>query len=383
MNKYVNIRCLFVAYTDRLKDSVKYIYENMCSGTSNYDGSSTAGAGTAAKAAAADDIDAQLNGVAAVNDDGEDNVLATAGYYDWQKGQVNQNNSLDYYRMKLLIRKLYDDEVGVDRLIKFPEARYVDFRVFKEVFWKEYLEKKLKVSAPSREDAKITIYVDVATAWTQIYSYIKGSVDTFISGDDNKFGRRELSRDNYVGFKIIEKNRCRIDSEHRERAYDIYEQYRLWLGKEYKGWDETDIVMEVLKTLNVHLSQGRERKYHKIYVDEVQDFTQAELGVLILASGRDSTALFMAGDSAQSINTGVAFRFEDVRSCFNKLKIGKSEDRLEHKETLTTNFRSHQGILKTASFVLNLAKKEHPGCLDNLTADMGLASKFNFDNTNY
>lgn len=245
----------------------------------------------------------------------------------------------------------------------------------------EKVDKKLKLPAISVKDPNKKILVDAVTAWTQIYSFIKGSVDTFKVGETNTYGHRELSRDVYTDTSptaVIAQNRSRIDTEHRERAYNIYEHYRRWLGEDVKGWDETDIVMTVLQRLHERLSEGEAPKYHKIYVDEIQDFTQSEIAVLILASGRDSKALFMAGDSAQSINTGVAFRFEDVRTCFDKLKPTNSKDKMDKKETLTTNFRSHQGILKVANIVLSVAKEFYRGCLDNLTPDFGLASKCDY-----
>ena len=49
-----------------------------------------------------------------------------------------------------------------------------------------------------------------------------------------------------------------------------------------------------------------------LFVDEVQDFTQAETFVMAKLC-RDPNNLFLAGDTAQSIAVGVDFRFTDVR----------------------------------------------------------------------
>jgi len=43
---------------------------------------------------------------------------------------------------------------------------------------------------------------------------------------------------------------------------------------------------------------GERLSYSKIYVDEVQDLTQAEIAMLFMLS--DSRSLFLAGDTAQS-----------------------------------------------------------------------------------
>ena len=405
MHRAGKLRCLFVAYTDRLKDSVKYIYENMCSGSTDYEGATRTNNNNTAATAVSNfenvDNDAQYNGEAALGTGtvaiDDENIVATAGYFEWQRGQINRDSTLDYYRMKLLVRKLYDDLVLAnkkkninrlrDRNIDFPEAKYIDFKRFKEEFWNLKLDKKYhEPSAASgykgknkdKDKAKDKDpYVDAGTVWTQIYSYIKGSVDTYKHGEEDEYKHRALPRAYYIDFEKLSKNRCRLDKAHRETAYTIYRYYSAWLGydKEHGAgyWDETDLVMSVLIEMDRQLKEGAQCKYDKIYIDEVQDFTQAELGILVLASGRDSKALFMAGDSAQTINTGVAFRFEDVRTCFHELKHDGSDDKIDRRETLTTNFRSHQGILLLASFVLNIVKEEYPGCLDEMKADMGLA----------
>jgi len=44
----------------------------------------------------------------------------------------------------------------------------------------------------------------------------------------------------------------------------------------------------------------------------VQDLTQAEITMLFMLS--DSRSLFLAGDTAQSVMEGVAFRFSKLRS---------------------------------------------------------------------
>ena len=49
----------------------------------------------------------------------------------------------------------------------------------------------------------------------------------------------------------------------------------------------------------------------------MQDLTSAELALLVKMSS--SGILFLAGDPAQSVEEGVDFRFEEVRSVFHKL----------------------------------------------------------------
>ena len=53
----------------------------------------------------------------------------------------------------------------------------------------------------------------------------------------------------------------------------------------------------------------------EIYVDETQDFTQAEL-YLLLRICKNPNNMFLTGDTAQSIMRGISFRFKDLSSLF-------------------------------------------------------------------
>jgi superfamily I DNA/RNA helicase len=103
-----------------------------------------------------------------------------------------------------------------------------------------------------------------------------------------------------------------------------------------------------------------------VYVDEVQDLTSAELALLVKMSA--SGILFLAGDPAQSVEEGVAFRFEDVRSVFYEL-TGRAPTK---PLTLTLNFRSHTGILDAAGVLLEWLFDYFPGSCKKLPQDDGL-----------
>ena len=58
-------------------------------------------------------------------------------------------------------------------------------------------------------------------------------------------------------------------------------------------------------------------KFDRVYVDEMQDLTSAELALLVKMS--TSGILFPAGDPALSVEEGVDFRSQDVRCVFSEL----------------------------------------------------------------
>ena len=117
---------------------------------------------------------------------------------------------------------------------------------------------------------------------------------------------------------------------------------------------------------------GREARlsYDRVYVDEVQDNTQAEIGLFLLVAGLNADALFLAGDPAQSVVEGVDFRFEEVRGVIHAL--GRDGARIERPMKLETNFRSHSGILNVAAFVLDRMFGAYPESALLLPKDEGL-----------
>ena len=117
---------------------------------------------------------------------------------------------------------------------------------------------------------------------------------------------------------------------------------------------------------------GREARlsYDKVYVDEVQDNTQAEIGLFLLVARLNTDALFLAGDPAQSVVEGVDFRFEEVRGVVHAL--GRDGARIERPMKLETNFRSHSGILNVAAFVLDRMFGAYPESALLLPKDEGL-----------
>jgi hypothetical protein len=204
-----------------------------------------------------------------------------------------------------------------------------------------------------------TFELDALIVWSQIRSFIKGSVEAVKAG-------RPLTRDEYL---CLGKSRCRLSKIQRATAYSAYEVYQSFMKSQPDLWDETDRIFEILKAISKASPEDLSKMSSEtVYVDEVQDFSQAELS-LFFYLGRPG-GLFLAGDTAQSVSLGVDFRFEDVRS------IGFTifEDRKyvpDKPVTVAVNFRSHSGILKVAAGVLDLMFEAFPNCANTLPPDVG------------
>ncbi|KAL7543061.1 hypothetical protein ACHAXR_012566 [Thalassiosira sp. AJA248-18] len=200
-----------------------------------------------------------------------------------------------------------------------------------------------------------------------IRTFIKGSIEAFQSPNGI------LPIDCFLAVEKLGKNRCRVPVDLRSYIYDLflkYETYKNELGL----WDDCDRMRHVLSRLNKSKATGSsefdEVSKSKIYVDEIQDYTQLECLLFFYLGGPGG--LFLAGDPAQSVVEGTEFRFEEIRSV--GFFVAGSERRLiPHKpRIITVNFRSHAGILNTAGAFLDLLFKYFPGNAKQLKKDRGL-----------
>jgi hypothetical protein len=211
-------------------------------------------------------------------------------------------------------------------------------------------------------------YLDPSVVWVQIRSFIKGSIEAAIAG-------RPLTLDEYLA---LSSGRCRLTPDQRREAYATFEMYEGQL-RQAGLWDESGRALDTLSKWLPSLRGGRpgivggpvhSAPYDRVYVDEVQDCTQAEIALFVVAAGMDMQALFLAGDPAQAVAEGVDFRFEEVRSVVYSLSNGL--ERLERPVKLAVNYRSHAGILNCAAGILSKMFALFPGSAKVLEPDKGL-----------
>ncbi|WAR27596.1 TRNK1-like protein [Mya arenaria] len=202
--------------------------------------------------------------------------------------------------------------------------------------------------------------------WTEIMSFIKGSFEAL--SKPNGY----LEKEEY--FKLGRK-RAPNFSEERDSIYSYFLKYEHF-KKQNSLFDETDLVHDTFRRLRV--LKWRPWVIHQIYVDETQDFTQAELCLLIRLC-QNPNDMFLTGDTAQSIMRGISFRFSDLRSLFFQAKesmqaMGKTSAVEVPKQVyqLTHNYRSHAGILSLATSILELMVEFFPESFDRLQPDQGL-----------
>jgi UvrD/REP helicase N-terminal domain len=235
----------------------------------------------------------------------------------------------------------------------FLPSRRVDFALFKrDVF----------------RDAKLWGGLDALVLWTNVRSYVKGSIEALASPG------RILSYDDYVSVEKLGKKRCRLSPEHRPEVYKAFRAYSKYL-EETGRWDDCDRVSSLLERLQAKKDEDPESfealRYSKIYVDEVQDYTQAEILLFFYLSRPGD--LFLCGDPAQSVVDGVEFRFEEIRSVAHFVAGADRRHLVPQKPlTVNVNFRSHSGILNVAAAVLSRMFAVFPDSAKQLKEDRGL-----------
>lgn len=84
-----------------------------------------------------------------------------------------------------------------------------------------------------------------------------------------------------------------------------------------------------------------------------------------------------AGDSAQCISQDSTFRFANLKALFFNHFSGHHSTTIDPSAakatrfTLSHNFRSHQGILRLASWVMDKLWRGFPDCVDKLPPEIG------------
>ena len=206
--------------------------------------------------------------------------------------------------------------------------------------------------------------IDPLIVWTNIRTFIKGSIEA------TKSSGFCLSKEEYLK---LGKKRCRLSLEQREDVYSIFVRYQKYTS-ELHLWDDCDRITSILRRLlyakESYPDVFQMTKKSKIYVDEIQDYTQAECLLFFLLSGPGD--LFLAGDPAQSVVEGTDFRFEEIRSVGYHV-AGENHQLIPDKpKAVNVNFRSHSGILNTAAAILRCMFDAFPDSAKQLKEDQGL-----------
>uniref|UniRef100_A0A673TAS5 Tetratricopeptide repeat and ankyrin repeat containing 1 n=1 Tax=Suricata suricatta TaxID=37032 RepID=A0A673TAS5_SURSU len=243
-----------------------------------------------------------------------------------------------------------EDRAAEVRMCDRDPRVYVTFEVFTNEIWPKMIKGKTSYNP--------------ALVWKEIKSFLKGSFEALSCPQ----GR--LTEEVY---KKLGRKRCPNFTEDRSEIYSLFCLYQQIRSQ--KGYfDEEDVLYNLARRLSK--LEVLPWSIHELYGDEIQDFTQAELALLMKCIN-DPNAMFLTGDTAQSIMKGVAFRFSDLRSLFHYASKSTTDKQCAVRKPrrihqLYQNYRSHSGILNLASGVVDLLQFYFPESFDRLPRDSGL-----------
>ena len=160
-----------------------------------------------------------------------------------------------------------------------------------------------------------------------------------------------------IQYDSLGRKQSAISIDNREQVWKLFLIYER-IRKTNHIYDSNDLVANLFRRLEDHGLSGV--WVHRLYVDEVQDFTMAEIYLLMRLT--DPNFSFLAGDTAQTIARGVGFRFSELKTLFNEMNQEYQEEdakaqrviRTPSPYSLPTSYRSHVGVLRLASAVVEV-----------------------------
>ncbi|XP_021339527.1 TPR and ankyrin repeat-containing protein 1-like, partial [Mizuhopecten yessoensis] len=149
-----------------------------------------------------------------------------------------------------------DRQQAAKSKVKVDPRREVTYDVFSEEIWPKICKKFGGKYHPS-------------LVWTEIMSFIKGSFEA-LSKPSGILGKEEYFE--------LGKKRAPNFTGRRTDMYDLFKKYDHFKKQKFL-FDETDLVRSVYN----RLKQETDISWviHQVFVDETQDFTQAELCLLL------------------------------------------------------------------------------------------------------
>lgn len=177
---------------------------------------------------------------------------------------------------------------------------------------------------------------------SEIFSVVKGSSDALAKG-------RPLSRDEY---QALPRRDTSYQLDERRTFYGRYQRYE----KALKGaahHDSLDVVLYVAVRLS------RKPLYDSLIVDEVQDFPEAKIGLLLRLTSNPSVVLF-GGDTAHTI-ARTRFHFGKLADLLRR-RVGVEPRNVE----LAVNYRSTQEVLDVSNVFVAALSSQFENHVDRL-----------------
>ncbi|KAI0656844.1 hypothetical protein C8Q70DRAFT_1158814, partial [Cubamyces menziesii] len=230
-------------------------------------------------------------------------------------------------------------------------ASFVSFGTFLEEYWSHFSGTK---------------GLDPTLVFGEFMGVIKGSEEALAHPEGY------LDMESYC--KLSHRTQATFASQ-RENIYRLFQAYlkKKKERRDYDAADRTRALIDCMKTTGV---PGQEVDF--IYVDEAQDNLLID-AVVLRTLCRNPHGMFWAGDTAQTISVGSAFRFNDLKAFLYRYEeataLGNSDKRVQPESFhLAVNYRSHAGIVDCAYSVIELITQFWPHAIDALGRETGMVA---------
>lgn len=229
-------------------------------------------------------------------------------------------------------------------------AAFVSYGTFLESYWPHFSQ-------------SLTKGLDPALVFAEFMGVLKGSEQTLAGtgthlGKDQYFGLSHRTQGTFIN--------------QRETIYKLFQAY-MKRKRERGDYDAADRTHAILKRLSGGVP-GQMVDF--IYIDEAQDNLLIDALVLRTICNNPDAGLFWAGDTAQTISIGSAFRFDDLKAFLYRIEeCGDPRDKPRPQPRtfqLAVNYRSHAGIVNCAHSVIELITRFWPHAIDKLATERGI-----------
>ncbi|KAH9919768.1 uncharacterized protein BXZ73DRAFT_104876 [Epithele typhae] len=243
-----------------------------------------------------------------------------------------------------------EDAVSNDYMQQRRDS-FVSFGTFLEEYWSHFPQ-------------TLTKGLDPTLVFGEFMGIIKGS--------EPSLDTPECYLDKATYLKLSHRTQGTFANQ-RECIYKLFTAY-LKRKKERGDYDAADRTHALVSALRQQGVPGHSIDF--IYVDEAQDNLLIDALVLRKLC-RNPQGLFWAGDTAQTISVGSAFRFNDLKAFLFRYeeanaKPGAGVPPSPESFQLAINYRSHGGIVNCAHSVIELISEFWPHAIDALARETGM-----------
>ncbi|KAJ2926880.1 hypothetical protein H1R20_g10209, partial [Candolleomyces eurysporus] len=211
----------------------------------------------------------------------------------------------------------------------------------------------------------LTKNLDPALVFNEFLGVIKGSEQSL----DHATGYLDLT-----GYRNLSHRTQHLFANQRDRIYSLFQAY-MKQKKQRSEIDSADRTHRILKAFDATGIPGRKIDY--LCVDEAQD--NLLIDAMVLRSlCRNPNGLFWAGDTAQTIAIGSSFRFNDLKAFLYRFEQRREQGERGITQSelrtfqLAVNYRSHAGIVRCATAIVELITHFWPYAIDSLAPERGI-----------